>query len=54
MLLIYKENIETSLMISGLMCFVKATYINGQVEGYINSEHSTKWHKFNFAPMKKL
>ena len=54
MLLIYKEQIETSIMISGLMCYVKANYVNGCVDGFINSSHSTKLHRFNFLPLKKL
>ena len=42
------------MVISGLVCFIKASYLNGKVDGYINSEHSTKWHKFNFTPLEKL
>ena len=54
LLLIYKERIETNMMISGVPCRVKASYVNGNVCGYITSSLSTKKYDFEFEPMKSL
>ena len=54
LLLIYKERIETNMMISGVPCRVKASYVNGNVCGYVTSALSTKKFEFEFEPMKSL
>ena len=54
LLLVYKEQIETQIMIGGLNCFVKASYVNGKVCGWLNSQQSTRKYEFEFQPMKAL
>ena len=54
LLLIYKERIESNMMISGVPCRVKASYVNGNVCGYVTSALSTKKFDFEFEPMKSL
>mmetsp|Transcript_13755 Transcript_13755/g.18773 ORF Transcript_13755/g.18773 Transcript_13755/m.18773 type:complete len:147 (+) Transcript_13755:315-755(+) len=54
LLLIYKELIETNITISGIPCHVKASYVNGNVCGYVTSALSTKKFEFEFEPMKSL
>ena len=54
MLLFFKEQIDTQIMIGGIMCNVQASYINGMVTGFANSEISNKKHTFEFAPLNFL
>ena len=46
MLLFFKEQIDTQIMIGGIMCNVQGSYINGMVTGFVCSEISNKNNLF--------
>ena len=54
MLLMHKEKMETQYTIGGRVCWVKASYVNGNVQGYVCSNLSSKKYEFEFAPLKSL
>jgi len=54
LLLIYKETVDTQLLISGVVCQIKASYVNGMVYGTVCSALSSKKHEFEFEPMRCL
>ena len=54
MMLVYKEQIDSAINIGGFQCFVKASYVNSRVSGFVTSEHSNRKYEFDFEPMKSL
>jgi hypothetical protein len=53
-LLCFKETCHTQIAISGVMCQVNASYVNGMVQGKVCSSLSSKPHEFEFEPMRFL
>ena len=54
MLLMHKEKIETQYTIGGRVCFIKASYVNGNVQGSVSPDFSSKKFEFEFTPLKSL
>ena len=50
----HKEKMEAQYIIGGRNCFIKASYLNGNVSGYVSTSFSSKKYEFEFVPLKSL
>lgn len=54
MLLCYKEEIRTPIVIGGRLCAINCHYVNGLVNGWVSTTLSNRKFCFDFQPLKSL